>query len=161
MPIRGDLRKFYGAAWRNEVRPRILARAGDKCEQCGAPNHTIVQRAQGWWLKQEQRCDFCVVFTRIGRSQQTRCNCSGVWVMPNGTVSRRIAQNFPPSIRRSVSIRINICHLNHVAGDDRDENLRALCQWCHLNHDEDHHRDTRATRKDEARPLLAAVKGAA
>lgn len=45
-------------------------------------------------------------------------------------------------------------HLNHVSGDDRDENLKALCQWCHLQYDKLQHHETRATRKDSARPLL-------
>jgi len=44
-----------------------------------------------------------------------------------------------------------------VPGDDRDENLKAYCQWCHLNYDREHHRATRAARKDAARPLLAEV----
>lgn len=29
----------YPAAWLTEIRPAILARAGDRCEWCGAPNH--------------------------------------------------------------------------------------------------------------------------
>lgn len=47
-----------------------------------------------------------------------------------------------------------VAHLNHVAGDDRDENLKALCQWCHLHWDQIHHKETRSSRKDAARPLL-------
>jgi hypothetical protein len=29
----------YPANWFTEIRPRILARAGDQCERCGVPNH--------------------------------------------------------------------------------------------------------------------------
>lgn len=57
-------------------------------------------------------------------------------------------------ICREVSIVLTIAHLNHVAGDDRDENLQALCQWCHLTYDLSHHRFSRSKRKDLARPLL-------
>ncbi|MES2135770.1 MAG: hypothetical protein V4502_01750 [Pseudomonadota bacterium] len=55
---------------------------------------------------------------------------------------------------KRVLVQCGVAHLNHIAGDDRDENLKALCQWCHLNHDKLHHHETRAARKDAARPLL-------
>ena len=35
MPVRPELRHFYGYHWRHVVRPRILARAHGKCERCG------------------------------------------------------------------------------------------------------------------------------
>jgi len=54
---------------------------------------------------------------------------------------------------REVRIVLTIAHLNHKAGDDRDENLKALCQWCHLNFDAPHHKWTRSIRKDKARPM--------
>jgi hypothetical protein len=53
-----------------------------------------------------------------------------------------------------VRIVLTVAHLNHVPGDNRSENLKALCQWCHLNHDKEHHAESRATRKDADRPLL-------
>jgi hypothetical protein len=56
---------------------------------------------------------------------------------------------------RDVRIVLTIAHLNHTPGDDRDENLMVLCSWCHLNYDKLHHAETRATRKDQGRPLLA------
>ena len=60
-------------------------------------------------------------------------------------------------IDRLVVVKLTVAHLNHTAGDDRDENLAALCQGCHLRHDVAHHKDSRATRKDAARPLLAEL----
>jgi hypothetical protein len=62
---------------------------------------------------------------------------------------------FPRESCHWVGIVLTVAHLNHVAGDDRDENLKALCQWCHLNYDRQHHAETRSIRKDAARPLLA------
>lgn len=56
----------------------------------------------------------------------------------------------------AVMVQCGAAHLNNVAGDDRPENLAWLCRVCHLHHDEPFHRNTRATRKDAARPLLAA-----
>jgi hypothetical protein len=58
---------------------------------------------------------------------------------------------------RVVRIVLTVAHLNHDPRDNREENLKALCQWCHLNYDKLHHAETRAVRKDAARPLLAGV----
>ena len=116
MPIKPEFRHFYGREWRTVTRPRILKRAGDRCELCRAPNGVIVWRLHRWW----------------GKRRRIR------WANAH-----------------LVRIVLTIAHLNHTAGDDRDENLKALCQWCHLNHDKEHHRTSRATRKDAARPLLS------
>jgi hypothetical protein len=55
---------------------------------------------------------------------------------------------------RSIIVVLTVAHLNHTSGDDRPENLKALCQWCHLNHDACHHRETRGIRKDRTRAIL-------
>ncbi len=134
MPIRADLLHFYGREWREVVRPRILARAGDRCEQCRVPNREIVLRTAGWW----------------------RLNIVWLWADPLTWWHR---ENGKPTVTspdpdRALQITLTIAHLNHVAGDDRDENLKALCQWCHLHLDAFHHHLTRAARKDAARPLF-------
>jgi hypothetical protein len=57
-----------------------------------------------------------------------------------------------------IRIVLAVCHVNHVCGDDREENLLALCQRCHLKLDEQPHvqgaRQTRITKKDSHRPLF-------
>ena len=55
---------------------------------------------------------------------------------------------------RRVLIQCGAAHVNNVAGDDRPENLAWLCRGCHLHRDKDFHHQTRAKRKDAARPLL-------
>lgn len=136
MPIRAELRHHYGREWRTVTRPRILARAGDKCEQCGVPNHTEVLRVGGWWLEP----------LRSERVEQR-------WRDERGARHQN-AIAAPHGPARVIRVILTVAHLNHVAGDDRDENLKALCQWCHLNYDLGHHHETRAARKDAARPLL-------
>jgi hypothetical protein len=106
MPIRPELKQFYGVEWKTVTRPRILARAKNCCEWCGVPDGAEV----------------------IGR---------------NGQRSK---------------IVLTVMHLNHVSGDDRDDNLKAACQACHLEYDQEHHHETRATRKDESRPLISGLK---
>lgn len=55
-------------------------------------------------------------------------------------------------------IVLTIAHLDHTPENCDPENLRALCQRCHLDYDRHHHmqnaRITRQTAKDRARPLL-------
>lgn len=59
-----------------------------------------------------------------------------------------------------VKIQCGCAHVNGIAGDDRiDENLRWWCRGCHLHHDAPFHKQTRATRKDEKRPLIAQCLG--
>jgi hypothetical protein len=55
---------------------------------------------------------------------------------------------------RHVRVQIGVAHVNGVAGDDRAANLAAWCRWCHLLNDREQHHQTRANRKDAARPLL-------
>jgi hypothetical protein len=141
VPIRADLRHYYGRDWRIVVRPRILARAENRCEQCGVPNHTKVKRIRGFWLEEGASWAF-------GAFRRWRTPAGGDW-HKEGDPAGRV---------RVVRIVLTIAHLNHKAGDDRDENLRAWCQWCHLHHDAVHHAESRAIRKDAARPLLAKAK---
>jgi hypothetical protein len=60
---------------------------------------------------------------------------------------------------RQIRVKVGVAHINQTAGDDRDENLAAWCDWCHLAHDRPEHlihaRVTRINRKDSSRPLLA------
>ena len=46
-----------------------------------------------------------------------------------------------------VKIILTIAHLNHDTTDNRDENLAALCQKCHLNYDLRHHLKNRKIKK--------------
>ena len=121
MPIKPELRKFYGRTWRTIIRPRILERAGNRCELCGVPNGVTVWRLGRRWMKTRK--------VRWGNAHLVR-------------------------------IVLTIAHLNHTPGDDRDENLKALCQWCHLNLDKHHHAESRAARKDQSRPILTALTSA-
>ena len=45
----------------------------------------------------------------------------------------------------------------HNARKARGALAPALCQWCHLNLDKLHHKESRQARKDRARPMLEVV----
>jgi 5-methylcytosine-specific restriction endonuclease McrA len=141
MPIRKELRKFYGREWIKVTRPRILARAGHKCERCQAPNYTVVARwpktRPGWWFE----IDSGQAHDETGALQ------------PN-----LVRASESPDDVYFVKIVLTIAHLNHVPGADSDDNLQALCQRCHLKHDREEHKETRAARKDRGRPILAAIE---
>ena len=88
-----------------------------------------------------------------------RCQRCG---LADGAVGYRTKGLFHPvPVRRRhgqrlVTIHLHVAHKNNTPGDDRPENLRALCPRCHVLHDREQHHLTRATRKDAARPLLGA-----
>jgi hypothetical protein len=144
MPIRPEWRHYYrGARWRG-IRERILARAGNCCEQCGKPNgvtiETITRRANHlplamWWR---------------GLALPWRTH-TGELAAPETIDALRRSSDYR---LRTIRVKIGVGHLNHLPGDDRDENLRALCDWCHLHHDAGQHKETRSDRKDASRPLL-------
>jgi hypothetical protein len=142
MPIRPEFRHFYGKHWREVVRPRILARAGNNCEQCGVPNGIETTRVGGWWLE---------------------------WLPPPVSIRRglfrwrdergephKTSGDAPDLPGRNVRVVLTVAHLDHTPGHDLDSNLKALCQWCHLSYDKLHHHETRAARKDAARPLFTS-----
>jgi hypothetical protein len=164
VPIRPELRKFYGREWRTITRPYILARAGDRCENCRKPNHAIIETCSGSAIAAGALARF--MFWRLPlRILQPACphGKGSAWHDHNGRELANvvsIADDPKSPIRgasRVVEVVLTVAHLNHVAGDDREENLAAWCQWCHLTYDLDQHRETRATRKDAARPLFAAA----
>ena len=45
-------------------------------------------------------------------------------------------------------IVLTVAHLNHTPEDCRDENLKAMCQRCHLRYDRDHHAETARSTRD-------------
>jgi hypothetical protein len=54
----------YPPNWFTEIRPRILARAGDQCERCGAPNHeSIVRTVDGWHFAGDEEGAVLIVLT--------------------------------------------------------------------------------------------------
>ena len=57
------------------------------------------------------------------------------------------AQGF---VWRATKIVLTTAHLNHDPTDNREENLAALCQRCHLAHDLAHHLMSRRLNREAA-----------
>lgn len=97
--------KNYPANWKTEIRPRILARAGNKCERCGVANYAIGARdIHGVW--RDEHSIHCM----------------------NSSEGEALYGDFPEMMK----IVLTIAHVgNPDPMDVRDENLQALCQKCH------------------------------
>jgi 5-methylcytosine-specific restriction endonuclease McrA len=163
MPIAPELRQFYGPTWREKVRPRIMSRAQDACECCGKRNSCYVWtvpvviptlwgevRYTAWWDDDWQRWrapGSVLVDLRPPRDR-------GVFV-EGPKIDDVRNERYTGS--KFLLVQVGVAHINHRSGDNRDENLAALCRGCHLNHDQIQHRDTRRVRKDFSRPLLAGL----
>lgn len=130
MPI--DYSK-YPADW-NDISKRIRERAGQKCEcggecghthnrRCNAPNNTVIWRdGSQWW--------------NLDSFPETDEKTVNV-LSPAATYQRS-----------KVKVILTVAHLNHTPSDCRDENLKAFCQFCHLNYDIEHHKkNAAATRR--------------
>lgn len=154
LPIKAEFRHFYGRQWRTVTRPRILERAKNACERCKAPNHKIVMRHPSWpgvWIDCDQApAGRIAAYDENGRPR------------PDLTLERLCEDT--GEYTRNVWIVLTVAHLDHTPGHDWDENLKALCQRCHLIHDRHQHvgnaRQTRTRKKDEGRPLLQLLQPA-
>jgi len=70
--------------------------------------------------------DWKEISTRIRANSGGKCEFCG-------------ADNYMPHPVTGSKVVLTVAHLNHDPQDCRDENLRALCQRCHLTYDAKHH----------------------
>lgn len=84
---------------------------------------------------------------------QSRCECEGE--CGRGTHGGRCPNRHgQPAYGTRSTVVLTTAHLDHTQENCDPDNLKALCQGCHLHYDRDHHRETRAQTKAAA---LAAV----
>jgi hypothetical protein len=164
MPIRSDLLPLYRTPEYIEARARLRRRAGGsfdpagrylggaRCEQCGVEDRKTALRACGWWTPATLEATVHMMpggrFTDRPPTPCTQLPWSCI------TVKNMIA-GFPREICRWVGIVLTTAHLDHDPANNADDNLKLLCQWCHLNYDGPHHKYSRSVRKDRGRPLLS------
>lgn len=80
---------------------------------------------------------------------QWRCECEGE--CGRGTHTGRCPnRQHQPAYGTGARVILTVAHLNHTPEDCRPENLRAMCQGCHLHYDRDHHRQTAAATRRAA-----------
>lgn len=80
---------------------------------------------------------------------ESRCECEGE--CGRGTHTGRCPNHHGHLAYGTGSkVVLTVAHLNHIPEDCRDENLRAMCQGCHLHYDKEHHAETAAATRRAA-----------
>lgn len=118
MPFHRDR---YPDDW-EAISGRVRQDAKDKCEFCGAPNHTQIVRSS------------------VDAARYILWNGAlGGYTEPNGRPIRmsEIPSEFDAS--PLVGVVLTVAHLDHDTTNNVRSNLRALCQRCHLSWDAKHH----------------------
>jgi hypothetical protein len=84
-------------------------------------------------------------FERAGE----RCECEGE-CGGHGHNGRCANFHGDPGWPNGSTVVLTTAHLDHTPENCDDENLRAMCQYCHLNYDRDHHAQTAAATRAAA-----------
>lgn len=139
MPIRKENRSRYPKNWTSSIVPAIRARAGDRCEcvgQCGGAHDG-------------GRCNV-PNGAKILRHRENPAR----WMLDGGEAADDRHDDLGFAIRPIVVV-LTVAHLDHVPEHVEPENLRAMCQRCHLCTDRHEHgkhaAETRRARSFEAR----------
>lgn len=122
--------KKYPPNWKTEIRPYILARAKNRCEFCKVKNYNVGLRGlNGRFYSGEYI------------SEKLEKQGIDLWddilfhtLKKDGSV-------------KWLKIVLTVAHLDHDLTNNNYDNLKALCQKCHLNYDHKHHmKNSRITR---------------
>lgn len=139
MPIRPEMKALYPANWK-QIRAEILARAHNRCEKCGRPNHKlVVVSPNGDW----------VGVSDAGLQNGNWSDENGNWIaFPVGYYDNINDGN--PGYRMVKTV-LTISHQDHNPQNNANSNLKALCQRCHLRYDaKEHASNARRTRARKA-----------
>lgn len=108
------------------------------------------------FVKHRYPKDWPAISKRIRERSGGRCECEGECGLHRTTPGPRrcVECNGQPAKWAKGVIVLTVAHLNHIEMDVRDENLKAMCQRCHLRYDIAHHqvnaRKTRRAKKAHA-----------
>lgn len=116
MPI--DYNK-YPQNWKSEIVPRILERAGNKCEKCGLENKRQVYSVKLY----------------LRSNENGRYGYKTIWFRDNRDAEK--IKHLTTGKIKNVKVILTIAHLDHdeTNFNVKDDRLMAMCQWCHLNYD--------------------------
>lgn len=113
MPIKDP--SAYPPNWKSEIRPRILARADNRCEQCGVQNHIEIVRS-----------DIDAAYYIVYEPNE------GGYRYMDGSQMRLSEIPEEYGHLKHVRIVLTIAHWpDPTPSNCRDDNLLALCQRCH------------------------------
>jgi hypothetical protein len=90
--------------------------------------------------------DWPLISLRIKRRAGWRCECEGECGSGKHT-GRCAAIHLGAAPASGKRVILTTAHLDHTPENCDPDNLRAMCQSCHLSYDRDHHAATRAARR--------------
>ena len=120
MPIKPENRSLYPKDWK-QISASIRERAEHKCEFCGVKN-----------------------YERGARDRNGKWHSTNEIDSMNSSVGEQLFGDFPKIIK----IVLTVAHLDHDPTNCDPNNLRALCQKCHLSYDAEHHRKNSAETRE-------------
>lgn len=140
--------KEYPVNWKTEIRPSVLKRAKNCCEECGVPNHSVVFR--GYIIQDGKKVNvYQDVEANIYKADDSTFLYNDEF---EGDVLPIRGDN-----QKATKIILTIAHLDHDKHnhDVSLDRLKALCQRCHLRYDLAHHvRNRKYGRKQGEQPKL-------
>jgi hypothetical protein len=132
VPIRPERKNFYPPDW-NQISARIrFVRANYMCEctgECGK-DHTDMETDDAFsgWLRNEN-------------AEPVKGRCTAIHAKPHPETGSKVI--------------LTTAHLNHREEECNDENLKAMCNGCHLRYDAEHHAQTRRRNHDLQNGMLS------
>lgn len=97
---------------------------------------------------------------RIRKRSGGICECMGECGLhrTNPGPRRCKERNGQPALWAKGKIVFTVAHLDHTPENCGDDNLKAMCQRCHLRYDSKHHQESaRKTREAKKGPLFPVV----
>lgn len=93
--------------------------------------------------------DWPEISKRIRERAGGRCECEGECGLHRTHPGPRrcTERNGAKATWAAGVVILTVAHLNHTPSDCRDENLKAMCQRCHLRYDTEHHIASRRKRE--------------
>lgn len=109
--------KDYHPMWKRISRFVRLIRSGNTCEGCGVQNYSVLEYYNNL-------PDGKYLYTNYPDARQFARDKNSQYVcLPSGEG------------RRFAVVILTVAHLDHNTSNNDLENLKALCQRCHLGHD--------------------------
>jgi 5-methylcytosine-specific restriction endonuclease McrA len=116
MPIKPENKARYGKDW-PAVRKRILQREEYRCKRCRAPDRERIARGAGRHAGTYMTAD------------------AQLYDAETGELLAEQHRHSDYELDHMVLIVLTIAHLDQIPEHNDDDNLAALCQRCHLQHD--------------------------
>ena len=79
-----------------------------------------------------------------------QCECEGECGHHKRGLRCDAKQGMPHPVTKS-KVVLTVAHLDHTPANCSDDNLKAMCQRCHISYDADHHTQSRRRREHSER----------